>query len=188
MLNSGRPPDFAMAFQMAWSKAAASTRLTRRGDTRGNVATAQLAVKSRSPRSSRRSSPTLMRMRLSGKARAGLPVNTGPGAGHRPLPRTAGPAGAGYREQLSVRRGSGSRAYASTPGFLDHVPHRCRAVAGGKVLTPKRLPACDEPCVDGVGKVAAFSLHAWVAGRADGRKKLGTVIVPWREICRACLE
>jgi hypothetical protein len=43
---------------------------------------------------------------------------------------------------------------------------------GRKVFTLQTLPACDEPFVDGVGKVAGFSLHAGVAARADQRKKL----------------
>ena len=34
------------------------------------------------------------------------------------------------------------------------------------------LPACDEPFDDGVGKAAAFSLHAGVVAKADERKKL----------------
>jgi hypothetical protein len=36
----------------------------------------------------------------------------------------------------------------------------------------ERLPACDEPFDDEVGKVAGFSLHAGVAARADQRQKL----------------
>jgi hypothetical protein len=39
--------------------------------------------------------------------------------------------------------------------------------------SPKQtLPDCNEPCVDHVGKVAGFSLHAGVAARKDERKKL----------------
>ncbi len=43
---------------------------------------------------------------------------------------------------------------------------------GRKVFTLQTLPAYDEPFDDGVGKAAAFSLHAGVAARADERKKL----------------
>ncbi len=43
---------------------------------------------------------------------------------------------------------------------------------GRKVFTLQRLPACDEPFDDGVGKAGGFSLHAGVAARADERKKL----------------
>jgi hypothetical protein len=43
---------------------------------------------------------------------------------------------------------------------------------GRKVFTLQTLPACDEPFDDGVGKAAAFSLHAGVAAKADERKKL----------------
>jgi hypothetical protein len=45
--------------------------------------------------------------------------------------------------------------------------------AGRKVFALQTLPACDDPFDDGVGKVAGFSLHAGVAARADGCKKLG---------------
>lgn len=51
--------------------------------------------------------------------------------------------------------------------LVDHLPHRCRAAARGKVFTLQTLPACDEPFDEGVGKVAGFSLHAGVAARAD---------------------
>jgi hypothetical protein len=34
---------------------------------------------------------------------------------------------------------------------------------GRKVFTLQTLPACEEPCDAGVGKVAGFSLHAGVA-------------------------
>ena len=44
--------------------------------------------------------------------------------------------------------------------------------AGCKVYTLQTLPGCDEPCDDGVGKVAGFSLHAGLAARAEERKKL----------------
>jgi hypothetical protein len=44
--------------------------------------------------------------------------------------------------------------------------------AGRKVFTLQTLPAYEEPCADGVGKVAGFSLHAGVAARADERHKL----------------
>jgi len=40
------------------------------------------------------------------------------------------------------------------------------------VFTLHTLPACEEPFDDGVGQVAAFSLHAGVAARAHERKKL----------------
>ena len=40
------------------------------------------------------------------------------------------------------------------------------------MFTLQRLPACDEPFDDGVGKVAGFSLHAGVAARADEHQKL----------------
>jgi hypothetical protein len=43
---------------------------------------------------------------------------------------------------------------------------------GRKVFTLQTLPACDETFDDGVGKVAGFSLHPGVAGRADQRQKL----------------
>jgi len=43
---------------------------------------------------------------------------------------------------------------------------------GRKVFTLQTLPACDEPFDDGIGKVAAFSLHAGVAAKADERQKL----------------
>jgi hypothetical protein len=41
-----------------------------------------------------------------------------------------------------------------------------------KYLRCERLPACDEPFDEGVGKAAGFSLHAGVAARGDERKKL----------------
>jgi hypothetical protein len=44
--------------------------------------------------------------------------------------------------------------------------------AGRQVFTLQTLPAYEEPCADGVGKVAGFSLHAGVAARADERHKL----------------
>ncbi|PLY13877.1 MAG: hypothetical protein C0631_12690 [Sedimenticola sp.] len=40
------------------------------------------------------------------------------------------------------------------------------------MFTLQTLLASDEPCDDGSGKVAVFSLHAGVAARADERKKL----------------
>lgn len=40
------------------------------------------------------------------------------------------------------------------------------------MFTLQTLPACDEPLVEGIGKVAGFSLHAGVAARADQRQKL----------------
>jgi hypothetical protein len=43
---------------------------------------------------------------------------------------------------------------------------------GRKVFTLQTLLACDEPCDDGVGKVAGFSLYAGVAARAAQRQKL----------------
>ncbi len=44
--------------------------------------------------------------------------------------------------------------------------------AGRKVFALQTLPDCNEPCVDDVGMVAGFSLHAGVAARAHERKKL----------------
>ena len=46
--------------------------------------------------------------------------------------------------------------------------------AGRKVFTLQTLPAGDpdEPCVNTVGKVSGFSLHAGVAAKADQRNKL----------------
>ena len=40
------------------------------------------------------------------------------------------------------------------------------------MFTLQMLPACEEAFDDGVGKVAGFSLHAGVVGRADQRQKL----------------
>ena len=43
---------------------------------------------------------------------------------------------------------------------------------GRKVFTLQTLPAYEEPCDAGVGKVAGLSLHAGVVARADQRQKL----------------
>ena len=45
--------------------------------------------------------------------------------------------------------------------------------AGRKVFTLQTLPACEpDDYADSAGKVSGFSLHAGVAARSDGRKKL----------------
>jgi len=83
-------------------------------------------------------------------------------------------AGLGVARSLRFRLGWPLQPLIKDPwGFVDHVSHCRRTTSQGrKVFTLQRLPACDEPFDDVVGKVAGFSLDAGVAARADERQKL----------------
>lgn len=100
------------------------------------------------------------------------PTDVDPGAAHRPVSGAAGTAVAGRGEQLSDRRYPQSRAAGSSPRFFDHEPHCRWATAGPQCLRAADAPSGDEPLDDGVGRVAAFPLHAGVVARASERKKL----------------